>query len=65
MAKKNWALKEKIVETLGSQVELSFRIGLNENTLSRIVNGRRAAKPEEAQRIAQALDCKTEELFPE
>jgi transcriptional regulator with XRE-family HTH domain len=63
MRQKNLTLKAKIVERYGTQADFSSELGLNENILSRILNGRRPAKPDEAQAIAKALKCKPEELF--
>ncbi len=65
MRQKKWTLKAKIIEKYGTQADFSSELGLNENIVSRIVNGRRTAKPQEAQAIARALNCAPEELFGE
>lgn len=60
----NFALKSRIVEKYGSQSDFSPEIGIPENRLSRLVNGRDVPKPDQARRIAEKLDCAVEDIFP-
>jgi plasmid maintenance system antidote protein VapI len=65
MAKKpNLALKTRIIEQYGTQTDFAPEIGMREDRLSRLVNGRDKPKPEQAQRIAAALGCDVGEIFP-
>jgi hypothetical protein len=36
---------------------------MREDRLSRVINGRDKPKPEQAQRIAEKLGCRVEEIF--
>jgi plasmid maintenance system antidote protein VapI len=60
----NFALKRRIIEKYGSQADFSPEVGIPENRLSRLINGRDPVKPEQAERIAQALGCEVREIFP-
>lgn len=64
MKKPNFDLKRRIMEKFGSQTDFAPEIGMREDRLSRLVNGRDKPKPELVERIAAALDCKPEEIFP-
>ena len=61
----NIPLKVAIVRTGKRQVDLARQTGLGESTLSRIVNEYRLPSVEEMIKIARALGCKTEELWPD
>jgi DNA-binding XRE family transcriptional regulator len=63
MAKKNLALKSRIIEQFGTQADFAPEVDMREPILSRLINGRDKPKPEQAQRIAAALGCKVEEIF--
>jgi DNA-binding XRE family transcriptional regulator len=60
---KNLALKGRIIELYGTQADFAPEIGMREDRLSRLVNGRDKPKPEQAQRIAEKLGCRVDEIF--
>lgn len=55
--------KFAILQKFGCQADLAQAIGLSENTLSKIVVGRRQPSEDQARRIAEALQVPVEELF--
>jgi DNA-binding transcriptional regulator YdaS (Cro superfamily) len=61
--KRNWALKARIVERYGSQVNFSPVVKMHPTKLNMIINGHRPASPEDAKSIAQALGTDVRELF--
>jgi plasmid maintenance system antidote protein VapI len=60
----NFALKNRIAEKYRTQADFSPEVGIPENRLSRLINGRDIVKPDQAQRIAEKLDCRIEDIFP-
>lgn len=60
----NYKLKITILEKFRYQKSFAKQIGMQEATLSRIINGHQAAGSETAKKIAEALNHKSEELFP-
>jgi plasmid maintenance system antidote protein VapI len=63
LPKTNWALKAKIVERFGSQLNFSPIVKIKPTKLSMIINGRLPATTEDAKNIAQALGADVKELF--
>jgi DNA-binding XRE family transcriptional regulator len=63
MAKKNLALKARIVEQFGTQADFAPTVGIAEPRLSRLISGRDKPKPEQAEKIAAALGCEVGEIF--
>ena len=59
----NFELKRRIIEQYGTQADFAPEMKIPENRLSRLINGRDPVKPEMAQRFAEKLGCKTEDLF--
>jgi len=59
----NLSLKMAILEKYGKQYRFADEVGVDEVTLSRIVNGRRELNTEERLRWAEILGRKPEELF--
>jgi transcriptional regulator with XRE-family HTH domain len=51
----NRALKAKIFEKCGSQVEFAMKIGVDESIVSRVLHGRRILSEREKQRWAEVL----------
>jgi hypothetical protein len=65
MAKKpNLPLKGRIIERFGTQADFAIEVGIREDKLSRLINGRDKPRPGQAERIAHALGCEAEEIFP-
>jgi transcriptional regulator with XRE-family HTH domain len=61
----NVRLKMALLRARKRQIDLARHIGLGESTLSRIVNEYRSPRGEEMAKIAHALGCQIEELWPE
>jgi len=61
----NIKLKTKILESGKPQIAIARELEIPEPLLSKVVNGWVEAKPELKNRIAQALRCKAEEIFPQ
>ena len=59
----NWALKTKIVERYGSQVDFAQTIKANETFVSKVVRGRRKLDTEKKIAWAKALGCKPKDIF--
>lgn len=62
---KNLVLKGRIIGQYGTQADFAPEVGMREDRLSRVINGRDKPKPEQAQRIAEKLGCKVDEIFLE
>jgi transcriptional regulator with XRE-family HTH domain len=60
----NVPLKVAILEKYGRQYRFADEVGVDEVTLSRIVNGRRELNADERERWAEVLDRPVEVLFP-
>ena len=60
----NLFIKMKILERGISQFELSRIIGVSDAYLSKVIRGWINPTPEISQRIAEALGCQIEEIFP-
>jgi transcriptional regulator with XRE-family HTH domain len=56
-------LKLLLLERREPQYSFAVKVGLSESQFSRIVRGRRVAKPEERARIADALGVPERDLF--
>jgi transcriptional regulator with XRE-family HTH domain len=56
-------LKLLLLERREPQYSFAAKVGLSESQFSRIVRGRRIAKPEERARIADALGVPEHEVF--
>ena len=56
-------LKVKILERNLSQKQLAQTLQLNPGTLSLIISGQQVPKPVLQKRIAEVLNCETEEIF--
>jgi transcriptional regulator with XRE-family HTH domain len=61
----NWDLKREVLLKYGSQLEFAIHIRISENRLSRIIRGRTLPRPEERVKIAEALQVKEVELWPD
>jgi len=61
----NLKLKMKILESGKPQIALAREMKIPEPYLSKIVNGWLIPKNEIKDKIAQALNCQIEEIFPE
>ena len=59
----NTKLKLKIIEKYGSQAEFSTIVGEDESLVSRIVRERRTIDFNRQKKWADALGCKTEDIF--
>jgi len=63
MTEINWKLKEKIVDTCGSQADFARLMSLDDTYVSKIIRGRRKLD-EVGQRLwAGVLDCDVCELW--
>ena len=60
----NVKLKTALLEAKKRQIDLARQTGLGESTISRIVNEYRPPRGEEMAKIARALGCEIEELWP-
>lgn len=61
----NFELKAAIIRRFGSQVAFCKEVGfIRELRLSRLINGRAIATPEEKNLISQKLGCELSEIFP-
>jgi hypothetical protein len=56
-------LKTRILEKYGSQVAFAHDLGEREDVVSRVVRGWRKVPSTTAEKWAEALDCKPEEIF--
>lgn len=56
--------KERLMKEM-TLYDLQSRTGIDSAKLSLIERGYRHARPDERERIARALKCRVEELFPE
>jgi transcriptional regulator with XRE-family HTH domain len=59
----NEKLKAYLAQTGRRQYQIAREVGLTENELSRIVQGRRMATPDERRRLSLALGVAEPELF--
>ena len=59
----NPALKLAIFTKRLKQIDVAEKAGMSEPTLSKIINGRRSATPEEQANIAKALRMPVDSLF--
>ena len=59
----NWDLKMKIIERFRSQANFAKEIHTDETLVSRVVRGRRKLKPAIQRLWADALQCKTRDIF--
>jgi DNA-binding XRE family transcriptional regulator len=59
----NFELRNRIIEKYRTQADFAPEVGMREDRLSRVINGRDKPKPEQAQRIAEKLGCRVEEIF--
>ena len=59
----NFELRNRIIEKYRTQADFAPEVGMREDRLSRLINGRDKPKPEQAQRIAEKLGCRVEEIF--
>jgi DNA-binding XRE family transcriptional regulator len=60
----NLSLKTKILKSQCPQIAIAHDVGIPEPYLSKIVNGWIDPKPEIKKKIAKALKCPVEEIFP-
>jgi len=61
----NLRLKTKILASGRAQIAIAKDIGVAEPILSKIVNGWIDPKDQLKQRIANALSCQVEDIFPD
>jgi transcriptional regulator with XRE-family HTH domain len=61
----NLRLKIAIIESRRSQCDIAEAIGMHEDKMSHIVNGRREPSEVERKAIAKILKRKATDLFPE
>ena len=61
----NLKLKTKFLETERPQIALARELRIPEPYLSKIVNGWVEPKDELKTKIAEMLDCKAEDIFPD
>ena len=64
MRKLNVALKVKILEKYTTQSDFASVVGIRQDNLSKVINGRLTPKTEQKVAMAEALGCKVEDLFP-
>lgn len=57
------ALKEKMKDKNLWQSELARRIDVSDTTISRYVKGETKPKPNLLKRLAETLDCSTDDLY--
>ena len=60
----NMALRLKIVERFKTNSIFSVRAAVSMSKLSRVLNGREEAKPEDKKAWAKLLGCSVEDIFP-
>lgn len=60
----NIALKMKVLGFNGPQIALAREVGISEAQLSRIVNDWSEPQKEVKEKLAKALKCRVEEIFP-
>jgi transcriptional regulator with XRE-family HTH domain len=61
----NLPLKIALIRAGKRQIDLARQTGLGESTISRIVNAYRVPTDSEKERIARALSCEVEVLWPD
>ena len=61
----NLVLKMRILKSGKKQIALAHEIGVPEPVFSKIVNGWIRPKQSVKNKIAEALNCKPEDIFPE
>jgi hypothetical protein len=61
--KMNWELKKRIGEKYRNQWEFAHQVGTCETIVSKVVRGRRQLSPEQQRKWADALECKTKDIF--
>jgi transcriptional regulator with XRE-family HTH domain len=61
----NLPLKIALIQAGKRQFELALQTGIGESTVSRIVNSYRIPTAEEKRKIARALGCSIQKLWPE
>jgi len=59
----NQKLKAKIIEKYGTQADFAQAIDIDETLISRVVRRRRKLNPAIQKKWADALECKSEDLF--
>lgn len=62
---RNMNLKVAILTKCGSQVDLSRRVGIQEDRISRFIHGRAKPTEEEKTIIAEVLGVDVRKIFPE
>ena len=60
---RNLALKKKLLDLNRSQKSLSRKTDIGENYISLILSGRYLPNENQQMKIADALNCKPEEIF--
>lgn len=56
-------LKEQILKSGYKQSYLASELGISENTLSSYISGRRNPRVDKAQKLANLLNCRIEDIF--
>ncbi|WP_319548815.1 helix-turn-helix transcriptional regulator [Desulfogranum marinum] len=62
---KNLRLKARIIEQHGAQFRFSGKLGVNESTVSQVINGKHHLPPDEKKRWAKKLQCQVSDIFPQ
>jgi transcriptional regulator with XRE-family HTH domain len=61
----NLSLKVALIQAGKRQIDLARQTGLGESTISRIINSYRTPTDAEKEKIARALRCEVQVLWPE
>jgi len=62
---KNYSLKARIIEKFGTQFEFSEILGIREDRLSKLIQGRIAPNAHERQAIPEKLGVSEDEIWPD
>jgi len=58
-----WNLKKRIIETFGSQLNFSIRVGMSPSELSQVIMGRKPIDPGDQKKWAEMLGGTPQEIF--
>jgi transcriptional regulator with XRE-family HTH domain len=59
----NWPLKQRIGTNFRSQLDFAQALRIHPTFVSKVVRGRRSLSEEQREQWAEALKCRSEELF--
>lgn len=60
---KNKRLKIRIIEVFGNNTRFADELGINDQTVSRVITGRKFLDQEEKEAWSGLLKCEVEEIF--